>query len=85
MVLNGISRAFSSGSLDALIVDQALAERGEECLPDVTSHLSIMEQTGLALGCILGGFLSGLGDSYQVNILLRITLTVVTMDFVSLE
>ena len=79
MVLNGISRAFSSGSLDALIVDQALAERGEECLPDVTSRLSIMEQTGLALGCILGGFLSGLGDSYHVNILLRITLTVVTM------
>jgi MFS family permease len=38
-----------------------------------------MEQTGLALGCILGGFLSCLGDSYNANILLRITLTAVTM------
>ncbi len=45
----------------------------------MTSRLAIMEQTGLALGCILGGFLSCLGDSYNVNILLRITLTVVTM------
>ncbi len=79
VVLNGVSRAFSSGSLDALIVDQALEERGEECLPDVTARISIMGELGLALGCILGGFFSCLGDSYNANVLLRIALTVVTM------
>lgn len=79
IVLNGVSRAFSSGSLDALIVDQALAERGEDCLPDVTARLAILEETGLALGCILGGFLSCVGDSYHANISFRVILTAVTM------
>ena len=79
IVLNGVSRAFSSGSLDALIIDQALQEKGENSLPDITARLAIMEEAGLAVGCILGGFLSGLGDSYNANILLRGILTAVTM------
>ena len=79
IALNGVSRAFSSGSLDALIIDQALQEKGEGSLPDVTARLAILEETGLAVGCILGGFLSGIGDSYNVNILLRGMLTAVTM------
>nr|WP_314464098.1 MFS transporter [uncultured Clostridium sp.] len=79
IVLNGVSRAFSSGSLDALIIDQALQEKGEGSLPDVTARLAIMEETGLAVGCILGGFLSCSGDSYNANILLRGILTAVTM------
>ncbi|MDW2796132.1 MFS transporter [Clostridium boliviensis] len=79
IILNGVGRAFSSGSLDALIVDQALEERGEDCLPDVTARLAILQETGLALGCILGGFLSCLGDAYNANISLRFILTVVTM------
>ncbi len=78
ILLNGISRAFSSGSLDALIVDQALQEKGETCLPTVAARLGILEETGLAAGCILGGFLSCIGDSFTVNILTRGVFTAVT-------
>ncbi len=77
ILINGISRAFSSGSLDALIVDQALQEKGEICLPSVVARLGILEQTGLAAGCILGGFLSCIGDSFTVNILTRGAFTAV--------
>jgi MFS family permease len=78
ILLNGISRAFSSGSLDALIVDQALQEKGETCLPAVSARLGILEETGLAAGCILGGFLSCIGDSFTGNILARGVFTAVT-------
>lgn len=78
ILLNGISRAFSTGSLDALIVDQALQEKGEACLPAIAARLGILEEAGLAAGCILGGFLSCIGDSFTGNILTRGVFTAVT-------
>ena len=78
ILLNGISRAFSTGSLDALIVDQALSEKGEACLPAIAARLGILEEAGLAAGCILGGFLSCIGDSFTGNILTRGVFTAVT-------
>lgn len=66
LVLNGLGRAFSSGSIDALAIDQA-GEYGKS-LEWVTTRLAILESAGLALGALLGGVLSGLGSRYLGNI-----------------
>lgn len=77
IILNGLSRSFSSGSLDALIIDQSVANQGEECLPKITSRLAILNQIGLATGGIAGGIISYIGGTNLTNIILRIGLTVV--------
>jgi MFS family permease len=61
VILNGISRAFSSGSLDALLIEQAVDLRGDDCIPKVSSRLSMLEAGGFATGSILGGFVSYAG------------------------
>ncbi len=66
LVLNGLGRAFASGSIDALAIDQA-GEHGQS-LEWVTSRLAMLESAGLALGALLGGILSGIGSRYLGNI-----------------
>lgn len=84
IVLNGLGRAFASGSLDALAIDQ-IAEHGKT-LEWVTSRLAILESVGLAAGALLGGFLSGLGSRYlgnlAANAVLHALLFVLTLAFV---
>lgn len=63
VIFNGISRAFSSGSLDALMIEQAVDLKGEDCIPKVSSRLSILEAAGFAIGSILGGFVSYVGGT----------------------
>ncbi len=66
VIFNGISRAFSSGSLDALIMEQAVDLKGEDCIPKVSSRLSMLEAGGFAIGSILGGFVSYAGGTEGV-------------------
>lgn len=49
MVLWGASRAFSSGSLDALIIDACLEEKGAERLAPITAQLTVLRSAGIAL------------------------------------
>jgi MFS family permease len=77
MIFNGLGRAFSSGSLDALIIDQAIERSGEEVLSKVTSRLAVLEGIGLGLGSILGGILAAVSGNYLINIVLRVVFTVV--------
>lgn len=71
----GLGRAFASGSIDALIIDQALALQGNECLAKVTARLAVLEAGGLALGGIAGGFIPEVTGTYTGNIVLRLALT----------
>ncbi|RKD34920.1 MFS transporter [Lacrimispora algidixylanolytica] len=66
VIFNGISRAFSTGSLDALIMEQAVDLKGEDCIPKVSSRLSMLEAAGFAIGSILGGFVSYAGGTEGV-------------------
>lgn len=59
MALQGAGRALSSGTMDALLLDQALRERGEEGLNRTTSSLLIYQCAGTAAGALAGGFLPG--------------------------
>lgn len=66
VILNGMSRAFSSGSLDALFIEQVVEAHGQDCIPSVSSRLSILEAAGFAAGSISGGFISYWGGTEGV-------------------
>lgn len=67
MVVYGLSRAFVSGSIEALAIDEA---EGKAPLVRVTSRLNVLESAGLAIGSLCSGALAGLAPDYTANILL---------------
>lgn len=75
MVINGLSRAFSSGSIEALMIDQA----GELQVPleRVTARLSILESAGLGGGALIGGVLAEVGERFSFNLGVNIVITIV--------
>ena len=84
MVLNGLSRAFASGSIEALMIDQAHEQQIP--LERVTARLSILESAGFASGALSGGLLAEIGTRYNGNLLANIVLSslliVLTLVFV---
>lgn len=85
MVACGLGRAFSSGSVEALVLDEATG-RGAGA-PDagaavevggalvwVTARLSILESAGLAAGSLAGGLMAGLMSGYRVNLAVNLLL-----------
>jgi len=58
--LYGISRAFSSGSIEATYIDDYIARRGKEGLHKLIAAMSLGETAGLALGCLAGGYIPSL-------------------------
>lgn len=81
-IFYGISRALSSGSLDALYIDWHSEIYGKEKLPRAMTNLSIIETIGLAFGAIIGGFLPSLsqryftiGGTYDLNLIVKLVLT----------
>ncbi len=82
IVLFGAGRAFASGSLDALLIDEHIARYGMEALSTVTLELSLIETLGISIGAMLGGLLPTLlGDNilgmgkYAPNLILRCLFT----------
>jgi MFS family permease len=71
MVLLGLARAFSSGSIDALAMDEAVSSGCE--VVKVSAQVSIMENAGLAAGALSGGLLSGIGERYEGNLIVNLT------------
>ena len=55
MAFQGLARAFSSGSLDALVVEEFLLKNGTEALPRCTARISALTSVGVAVGCLAGG------------------------------
>ena len=51
MIFNGLGRAFSSGSIDALAIDEAA---DDDALVKVTARLSMLESAGLSVGALAG-------------------------------
>ncbi len=78
-MLYGIGRAFSSGSIEALIIDQMIDRQGNDYLPKITSRLSIIEGAGLSTGSIAGGILAQVSTDRVYNLMGRITLILVVM------
>lgn len=66
MVANGLGRAFSTGCVEALAIDDAGTNDG--ALVKITARLSMLESAGVAAGALAGGLLSGLGTGYAGNL-----------------
>lgn len=77
MILNGLGRAFSSGSIDALAIDDTIALGG--VLVKVTARLSVLENAGLAMGALVGGLLSNIGTRYEGNLFASLLLYVLLL------
>ena len=77
IIFLGLGRAFSSGSLDAIIIDRTLENGGENCLPKVTSRLAVLEGAGLAAGSIAGGLAASAFGTYNSIIIIRLILTAI--------
>lgn len=84
MVIHGLSRAFASGSIEALMIDQANEE--QVSLERVTARLSILESAGYAGGALAGGLLAEVGPRFSgnlgTNIAISALLIVLTAVFV---
>ena len=65
-VFHGAGRAFSSGSLEALLIDKAIKKQGEEHLKVINSQMIVLNSIALAAGSILGGMLGTAGENYNV-------------------
>lgn len=71
MVFQGLARAFSSGSLDALVVEEFLLQNGPEALPKCTARLGALTSVGLAVGCLSGGGVYALAGSLWAPLALK--------------
>ena len=65
--LYGVSRALSSGSLEALMIDRYIEANGDSTLHRLMSFVSAADTAGLALGCIAGGYIPGLWTAIALN------------------
>ncbi len=77
MHMQGVGRAFSSGSIDALIIDDCLQRKGKEYTSRVTSQLSIFQSLGIAVGALVGGFLPTFGG-HTLNLIAKIVSIAIT-------
>ena len=73
-ILKGIGIAFSSGSLEALIVEEHIAANGKEAMATANGLLLRLDCIGAALGALAGGVIGSLGEEYRILLLVRISL-----------
>jgi len=79
--LYGVSRALSSGSLEALLIDRYMEVHGGDKLHRLMSVTNAADTLGLALGSVAGGFIPGvwstlfpLANRYHGNLLAMLIL-----------
>lgn len=79
--LYGVSRAFSSGSIESTYIDDYIARHGKERLHTLITAMGLGETAGLALGCLAGGYVPSLWkrmapgrDTYSGNLLAQIVI-----------
>ena len=77
--LRGIGRAFSSGSIEALEIENYLREQDGRNLEKLSSSMAVTESIGMALGSIIGGVLGFLDSSYSLLIILAFALQVLIL------
>ncbi|PKL05966.1 MAG: MFS transporter [Spirochaetae bacterium HGW-Spirochaetae-9] len=86
--LYGIARAFSSGSVEALFINNYIRVEGKENLHKLISWMNSGEIIGLATGALLGGFLPTIWagifptkNKYDGNLLMQIFILAVLLIF----
>lgn len=72
--MQGIGRAFSSGSIEALEIETYLREQEGRNLEKINSTMAVIDSVGLALGSIAGGVLGFLDGSYRLLLILALAM-----------
>lgn len=80
-VLFGLGKAFASGSLEALAVEQYRDETG---LVEINSRILFIESLGLAIGSLAGGVLGAANDNDRLllSVILAVEVTVILLTLV---
>ena len=80
-VLFGLGKAFASGSLEALAVEQYRDEKG---LVEINSRILFVESLGLAIGSLAGGVLGAADYNYRLllSVILAVEVTIVILTLV---
>lgn len=83
IVLQGLARAISSGSFEALFIDSYIDSFGKDALHKVTTRINVLDALGLSAGALTGGLFPeasknyfALIGTYDLNLIVRIFLTV---------
>ena len=77
LVFWGISMAFSSGSLDALAVEDVIKQHGERSLSKAVSTFQICGCTGVALGALAGSFIP-YANGYANHLIIKLITGLIT-------
>lgn len=77
IIFYGVFSAFSSGSLDALAVEDFIKYNGESALSKAISTFQIYTCAGIALGALCSGFLPYF-QGYLIHLVLKIFVGIVT-------
>lgn len=86
MIFQGIGRAFSSGSIDAFIIETAVEKHGSAGIARTVSNLSVLQSIGVASGAIIGGLLPGVyGYAFHIVIRIFLLLTVALLAFIFMK
>lgn len=70
--MQGIGRAFSSGSIEALEIETYMEKHGNNSLEKINSTMAVTESFGLAFGSVVGGILGYMDSSYTFLLILAI-------------
>jgi MFS family permease len=86
IVLYGLNRALSSGSLEALFIDSYIKSFGKEKLNIITTRIHVLEALGLSAGALSGGIFPKISNeyitflgTYDLNLIIRIILIVIVV------
>lgn len=80
-ILLGMGRAFGSGSIEALEVEQCIDKNGSDSVPKINSLLAAIDSIGLAVGSLCGGFLGYIGSKYYLLLSVLLVLEIFLIVF----
>ncbi len=94
IILQGLNRAISSGSFEALFIDSYIDAFGKDSLHKVTTRLNVLDALGLSAGALTGGMFPEISKkyfiltgTYDLNIVIKIflTVTIIVLAFVFIK
>lgn len=75
-ILKGVGIAFSSGSLEALIVEEYVENQGKDAMATANGLLLRLDCLGALSGALIGGMIGSMGENYMILLMLRIGLEI---------
>lgn len=78
MLFQGLGRSFSSGSLDALVIDDCIERRGPDWASKAPSQLAVHQSVGISLGALAGGMIPQ-SNGYALHLLSRLCILLVIL------